>query len=621
MRRTQQRLRPAGLRIALPAGDIAELEKGLRVGADPSGAESVDLGLRMLSTVVRRALEEPPAVLAVRLREKALEILVDPSRGPTIPVSPFESGTEESCWLLRWNSQQAEALRCDPEVVGVDAPTPSLVTLGRDERGLLMVNLETAGSVEVSGPDADLMVQAMAVELATAPWTEEIDLVLVTTDIDRPGLERVSHASSLRTVTAKVERRIRERTAFLAMERRATNADGRWTVGGDLWDLCVVVCSREAADRDRSTLDRLVGLAGDGSLGVLVICASSGTGARWQVSAEGGRVHVRGLAPGLPSVSRQPVPPNLSQGVAALLSVAAQTAGVGGEADPYARLTMPIPQPARVPPHDDDRPVLGRTTGVREASDDLSERRDIDEAGVVVNVLGPIEVLGAARPFTRAWAIELVVYLSMHPGGAKNEQWTTALWPDRAMAPASLHSTASAARRSLGESATGEDHLPRSRGRLMLGSGVRTDWAAFVKLAESDRPGDWKAALALIRGRPFDGLRSPDWVILEGIQATIEAVVVDLACRHAEYLLEIHDAAGAEWAARQGLRVSPYDERLYRILLRVADAAGNPAGVEAIMAELTHVVADDVEPFDTVHPETLALYRSLSRRPLIARGR
>jgi hypothetical protein len=31
MRRTQQRLRPSGLRIALPTGDIAELERGLRV--------------------------------------------------------------------------------------------------------------------------------------------------------------------------------------------------------------------------------------------------------------------------------------------------------------------------------------------------------------------------------------------------------------------------------------------------------------------------------------------------------------------------------------------------------------------------------------------------------------
>ena len=75
------------------------------------------------------------------------------------------------------------------------------------------------------------------------------------------------------------------------------------------------------------------------------------------------------------------------------------------------------------------------------------------------------------------------------------------------------------------------------------------------------------------------------------------------------------DPRGAEWSARKGLLVSPYDERLYRMLLRAADAAGNPGGVESVMAELVRIVADEVEPVESVHPSTLALYRSLSRRP------
>jgi hypothetical protein len=118
----------------------------------------------------------------------------------------------------------------------------------------------------------------------------------------------------------------------------------------------------------------------------------------------------------------------------------------------------------------------------------------------------------------------------------------------------------------------------------------------------------------LIRGRPFEELRAADWTVLEGILATVEAVVVDVASRYAEHCLSVGDPAGAEWAARQGLRVSAYDERLYRVLLRAADGAGNPAGVESVMAELVHLVADEVEPYDAVHPETLLLYRRLSRR-------
>jgi hypothetical protein len=36
------------------------------------------------------------------------------------------------------------------------------------------------------------------------------------------------------------------------------------------------------------------------------------------------------------------------------------------------------------------------------------------------------------------------------------------------------------------------------------------------------------------------------------------------------------------------------------------------------MAELVRLVADDVEPYDSVHPETMGLYRSLTRRRSLA---
>jgi DNA-binding SARP family transcriptional activator len=113
---------------------------------------------------------------------------------------------------------------------------------------------------------------------------------------------------------------------------------------------------------------------------------------------------------------------------------------------------------------------------------------------------------------------------------------------------------------------------------------------------------------------PFDGLRSADWPILEGIGPAIEAAVVDLSGRLAGACLSRGDARGAQRAARHGLLVSPYDERLYRMLMRAADLGGNPAGVESAMSELVRLVADDIEPLDSVHPSTVELYRSLTRR-------
>jgi DNA-binding SARP family transcriptional activator len=211
-----------------------------------------------------------------------------------------------------------------------------------------------------------------------------------------------------------------------------------------------------------------------------------------------------------------------------------------------------------------------------------------------------------------------VVYLAMHPSGASNDVWATALWPDRLMASSSLHSTASVARRSLGHDQEGRDHLPKAHGRLRLAESVDSDWAQFVALANQSTARQWREGLELVRGRLFDGLRSSDWPVLEGIAPAMEATIVDVAGRLAGAYLQQGNASGAEWAARKGLLVSPYDERLYRMLLRAAESAGNPAGVESVMSELVRLVADEVEPFDSVHPSTIELYRSLSRRKTLA---
>lgn len=259
-------------------------------------------------------------------------------------------------------------------------------------------------------------------------------------------------------------------------------------------------------------------------------------------------------------------------------------------------------------------------------------------------MLGPVEVRGAVRPFGRAASLELVIYLALHPRGATTEEWATALWPERAMAPPTLHSTASAARTALGRRADGGLHLPRRHGRLQLAGSVSTDWERVRRAASSADPGDWLDALRIVRGRPFEGLRSVDWTVLEGHVAEMEEQVVDLALRAGEHLLAprprprpaapfredgapFHEdtaAATAAQAARIGLRVSPYDERLYRLLLQAADRQGNPAGVERVMAELVQLVAGTPPgPRDgrlpealvgAVHPQTAALYRALSRR-------
>lgn len=624
MRRVQRRYRPNGLRIALPDGDLVALERRLRVDSDPDGLEIIDLGLRALVVHSLRCEMPPPQAALVRLGDDALEIVLDPGSVHGKPPAPFISDASRTSWILPRDHSTIQAIRRDPDVVQMDAPFPAMVTLGHDEFGLALVDLEQAASVDVTGANAEGILRTIAVDIATAKWADQVELVLVGFDRDLDALERVNYVPAIGDVVPKVVRRVRERTALLASVGHRANWEIRWAEGGDSWDLCVIICAQAVVDGDRGGAADLIRTAGQGGLGLAVVLGADTGLARWRLEVDDGLVALKANDAATAAFRTEPVDSEMSLGLASLVQIASQLDGVPPDAPPYDKLQVAdagqevdADQEASGSELAHEAPIAGEAKAID--GEPAAAVREGPE--VQVRVLGPIEIEGAARPFTRAWAVELIVYLALHRNGASSDQWATALWPDRVMAAASLHSTASAARRSLGTSLSGEDHLPRAHGRLSLGPSVGSDWTRFEELSCRDDPESWRLALELIRGRPFEGLRAPDWCLLEGIAANVEAVVVDLASRYAEVRLSEGDPSGAEWAARQGLRVSAYDERLYRILLRAADAAGNPAGVESVMSELVRLVAEDIEPYDAVHPETLELYRSLSRRPDLSLNR
>jgi DNA-binding SARP family transcriptional activator len=248
------------------------------------------------------------------------------------------------------------------------------------------------------------------------------------------------------------------------------------------------------------------------------------------------------------------------------------------------------------------------------------------EGEVEIAVLGPIEIRGAEHRFHRSAAVELVVYLAFHRRGVRNAEWPLAIWPDRAVALATVHSTVSDARRALGRGADGADLLPRGP-QLHLGRGVTTDVDRLAALASSDEPRVLNQALDLVRGPLFAGLRCSDWVVVEGIQAGIESMIVETALRAAETHLRHRRGPDAERVARSALTACPYDERLYRMLLQVTAATGNRVGLRRTMAELvTRATQWSSSPRrrgdegrhesapGLLDPETLSLYRELSER-------
>ncbi len=511
-----------------------------------------------------------------------------------------------------------------------------------------MVNLESLGSLVVSGnPDeTDAVMRALALELATSFWAGQFSVAVVGFGSELDRFEGVtSYLESTDLLRALYRRRV-DSTELLRSSGHATFAHARCVDPSRRWDPLVVLCGPAVAEADVS---EFLDVASDPLLGTAVVAIGERVEAQYSVRLTGDT-----WAASLELLGTVAFPQRIERRewdqVTSILDTAANRESVLSSEEPYVNLPIRLPtavdevmsvQSAPRPLQVSARPAVtedhngprgsavpaGRTfAGAAEMEQarslaeegagtiDTAETRGPSGTEIVVAVLGPVEIRGAARPFARAWAEELVVYLAMHPNGASNEAWATALWPDRLMAPSSLHSTASVARRSLGQNADGGDHLPRSHGRLALARTVGTDWDRFVVLAESGRPEEWRQALELVRGRPFEGLRSSDWPILEGIAPAIEATVVDLSGRLAGTYLRQGNASGAEWAGRRGLVVSPYDERLYRMLMRAADAGGNPAGVDAVMAELLKLVAEDIEPLDAVHPSTMDLYRQLSRR-------
>jgi hypothetical protein len=241
---------------------------------------------------------------------------------------------------------------------------------------------------------------------------------------------------------------------------------------------------------------------------------------------------------------------------------------------------------------------------------------------VEVNVIGPIEIVGAQGLIDRRKSIELLAYLATHPAGANDDVLKCALWPDELPSASVFSTTVSLARSRLGLAVDGTPHFPHvANGCYKLGPSVTSDAARLegaVRIARSQPPSQaaavLTAALERVRGLPFSGTKGGyAWTHTEGIMARLEALAAEAAHRLAELALDAGDPTLANWAAMQGLLASPGDEVLYRDRMLAADAAGNPAGVETVMEELCHVV-DALEPYDSLHSETLALYERLSHR-------
>jgi hypothetical protein len=169
MRRAQQRHRASGRLIRLPDPPRRLIEQRLRIGDGMAVTSMIDESVRSVSRQWRDVPGELPVIKGVRVHEEAIELVVDGLDVARHLPEGFVSGDDVGSILVDWPSDPRRAAVPRPPG-GARSPAPLLVTAGRGDDGIVMVNLEALGSLVVEGEpeECDDVVRALALELSTS---------------------------------------------------------------------------------------------------------------------------------------------------------------------------------------------------------------------------------------------------------------------------------------------------------------------------------------------------------------------------------------------------------------------------------------------------------------------
>lgn len=527
------------------------------------------------------AAEPPTRARAAAFTLRAEEIEIHFTDRVRRAGAPFQSTTAAS-WSLRRRSGTLAEQPSTPTVVSASRRS-GLVTAWRDEDERCLLDVMACGSVALDGPPVAVgaTLSDIVVELATHRWCDLDELLVVGFGDELAGLEHVECLPRIESAHDRLLSTTGEHGARLAR--------------------CLVVAPPVLRKPSGSLnpLRSLIELAhalGD----TAVVCCDPSLGpvrCIWRLASHRNTMDLtfrqatgaqRVIAPGQRRLAAE-----------APTGLPAEEAECGGETDEDSSATDGGAAPE----------TAGDAGGVDPGTTDPSP------PAVLVRVLGPVDIVGSQIPLDRRPRVtELVTYLAFHRDGCSGDAITGALWPARRVSAQTLANRLSEARQALGENVFHHARLRRVSGRHVVSPEVGTDWELFEQLTAAGSGAEmWHRALELVRGRPFEGLAEGDWTLLEGFAPSMSGRVSDVACRLASTRLAEGDATGAEWALRKGLLATPWDERLYRLLMVVHNAAGNRGAVESALRTLGHVLQLEGDPLEGVHPDTAELYLELTR--------
>lgn len=572
-----------GRRLVAPAGDAAMAEAALRVGADDPAVQLLDTSLRQLSAGLARHGKTPPTVFAAHLGGEHLDLWIAPADPE--PPAPWQAVDGGQVWRL------PVAAAASLDGAGALAPYPGLVSLGMNDTGRIMVDLEVAhGLIALRGP-ADTVqsaLAALAVELVTNRWSDRMRVTLVGfgEGLDLIAPDRVVLAGTLEEALPELERRGAELDGQLSAWGIDSVLTGRSVMNNaDAWAPHYLIMGVPPTPEQAERLLAVARTRHRTALGLVVAGDVPGASWTWDVTAEGR------LQAGV-----------LGFDVAAQLLPAAQYSAVVSlfrDSHGDAPLTPPAVGEAPAAHLQPGAPVV-----------------------VEVGLLGPaiVSAPGPVEPDRLAQATELVAYLAAHPAGVHMNVLSGALWP-RGVTQEVRDAAVARVRRWLGTDHAGQANLVTDPdGRLRLGPDVRVDWRVFRGfIARASQGADaataaehLRQALNLVRGQVLDG-RDParyGWLSADDFGYEVTALVADTAHSLSALRLTWGDAVGAMDAARAGLRLAFDDEMLWRDLLRGAHATGQEPVLRAVVDEVSARAALD-EVMSRMAPETEALIDEL----------
>jgi type IV secretion system protein VirD4 len=222
------------------------------------------------------------------------------------------------------------------------------------------------------------------------------------------------------------------------------------------------------------------------------------------------------------------------------------------------------------------------------------------ERGVMVRVLGPVEVTGWAQEPSRRVVTEMACFLALHAHrNVTPEELRAALWAgDLGASEAnakSLRNAVSLLRKSLGPDVIPEAHKGSG---YRFSSTVKCDWTLFLEAVDTASGLDEKEmlrhALSLVRGAPFEAVAAGTftWAWTELFVSRMEVAIAEAAKRLGALALDGNEVALSVWALLQGLSASPYDRDLWHAYL-VASARSGREALERAWKSASAVLGDD----------------------------